>query len=48
MSVILEMNGCRLCVVGTECSATLKIVTNPFFKDTLIHGKYMYFAKRYL
>jgi hypothetical protein len=35
--VILEMNGFLPCVVGTECSTALKIVTNPLFRT--IYGK---------
>ena len=35
--VILEMNGYQPCVVGIECSTTLKIVTNPLFIITLIY-----------
>ena len=46
--LILETNGWRPCVVGTECSAALKIMTNPLFKITLIYRKYMSFAKVFI
>jgi hypothetical protein len=31
--VILEINGYQLCVVGTKCSVSLKIVTNHLFQN---------------
>jgi hypothetical protein len=46
VSVIVEMNGCLPCVA--KGSATLKIVTNPFFRNTIIYGKYMSFAKVFI
>jgi heme O synthase-like polyprenyltransferase len=42
VNVILKMNACLPCVVETKGSATLKIVTNPFFRITLIYGIYIY------
>jgi hypothetical protein len=48
VSVILEMRGCLPYVAGTEGLATPKIVTNPFFRNTIIYGKYMPFAKVFI
>ena len=47
VSVILEMNGCLPCVVGTKGSATPKI-GQPLFENTIIYGKYMSFAKVFI
>jgi hypothetical protein len=47
-SVILEMNGCLSYVAGTEGSTTPKIVSNPFFRNTIIYEKYMSFAKIFI
>jgi hypothetical protein len=48
VSVILEMNDCLPYITGTEGSATSKIMTNPFFKNTIIYGEYMSFAKVFI
>jgi hypothetical protein len=48
VSVILEMNGYLPCVAGTEDSATPKIVINPFFRNIIIYGEYMSFAKIFI
>jgi hypothetical protein len=45
VGVILEMNGCLPYAAGTEGSATPKIVINPFFRNTIIYEKYMFFCK---
>jgi hypothetical protein len=46
--VILEMNGCLPCVVGIECSAALKIITNPLFRTTLIYTENRCLLQMYL
>ena len=43
--VILEMNGYRPCVVGTECLAALKIVTYLFLELLLYIRKIDDFCK---
>jgi hypothetical protein len=43
--VILEINGYQPCVVGIECSATLKIVTNPLFQNYSYIWKIYVFCK---
>jgi hypothetical protein len=48
VSVILEMSGCLPYVAGTESLSTHKIVTNPFFRNTIIYEKYMSFAKVFI
>jgi hypothetical protein len=48
VSVMLEMNSCLPYVAGTEGSATPKIVTHPFFRNTIIYGEYMSFAKVFI
>jgi hypothetical protein len=48
VSVILEMNGCLPYVAGTEGSATLKIVINPFFSEILLYMKNICLLQMYL
>jgi hypothetical protein len=48
VSVILEMNGYLPCVVGTRVQQTPKIMVNPFFRNTIIYGEYMSFAKVFI
>jgi hypothetical protein len=48
VSVILEMIGCLPYVAGKESLATPKIVTNPFFRNTIIYEKYMSFTKVFI
>jgi hypothetical protein len=48
VSVILEMNSCLPYVAGTDGSTTPKIVINPFFRNTIIYGEYMSFAKVFI
>jgi hypothetical protein len=48
VSVILEMNCYLPCVVGARGSTTLKIMTNPFFRNTIIYGEYMSFTNVFI
>jgi hypothetical protein len=43
VGVILEMNGCLPYITGTEGSTTPKIVINPFFRNTIIYEKYVFY-----
>jgi hypothetical protein len=46
--MILKMNGYLPYVEGTEGSAAPKIVINPFFRNIMLYGEYMSFAKVFI
>jgi hypothetical protein len=48
VSMILKMNGYLPYVEGTEGSAAPKIVINPFFRNIMLYGEYMSFAKVFI